>query len=126
MLKEFPNKQIHNRDLVCAFLGLRIRNKSKCCPVFVVVVVVSLTINQRKINSVSFLKEKECFFIRASHLKPNTPLPATLTSSIGDSLSLELKFILSDIWVNTIHCIAHAALIYFRRTVGVDVPRRAH
>lgn len=125
MLKEFPNKQIH-RDLVCAFLGLRILNKSNCCPAFVVVVVASLTINQRKINSVSFLKEKECFFIRASHLKPNTPLPATLTSSIGDSLSLELKFILSDIWVNTIHCIAHAALIYFRRTVGIDVPRRAH
>lgn len=63
-------KQIH-RDLVCAFLGLSILNKSNCCPAFVVVVVVSLTINQRKINSVSFSKEKEFFFIRASHLKPN-------------------------------------------------------
>lgn len=113
-------KQIH-RDLVCAFLGLSILNKSNCCPAFVV--VVSLTINQRKINS--FLLKREGIFFHQS-LPPEAQLPATLTSSIGDSLSLELKFILSDIWVNTIHCIAHAALIYFRRTVGVDVPRRAH
>lgn len=63
MLKEFPNKQIH-RDLVCAFLGLRILNKSNCCPAFVVVVVASLTINQRKIKC--FLLKREGMFFHQS------------------------------------------------------------
>lgn len=47
-------------------------------------------------------------------------------SSIGDSLSEELKFSCSGVWVNTIHCIAHAALISFQRTVGNGAPHRAH
>lgn len=46
-------------------------------------------------------------------------------SSIVDSLSLELKFSLSDKQVNTLHCIAHAALISFSEgLVGDGAPQR--